>query len=175
LSIGQGNSFRGQENKEIFFPKTIKFFPTPTDVPVVKEGWTWKGASGVKGGAFKKSQRDFLLTLLNNNGGPKIRERDAHIKMVATFKDKDEDSDYSLRVVLSESQIKSWFSSESGRRKKAVVNRVFEKGFTELSQSIDLPDNQEGGHDLNGGVVEEGAPPPPPLPCPPPPPSPPPL
>ena len=134
-----------------------------------------KGAFGVKGGDFKKSQRDFLLTLFNNNGGPKIRERDAHIKMVATFKDKDEDSDYSLRLVLSESQIKAWFSSESGRRKKAAVNRVFEKGFTELSQSIDLQDNQEGGHDLNGGVVEEGAPPPPPLPSPPPPPSPPPL
>ncbi len=167
--------FRGQENKEMFFPKTIKFFPTPTDVPVVKEGWACKGASGVKGGAFKKSQRDFLLTLFNNNGGPKIRERDAHIKMVATFKDKDEDSDYSLRLVLSESQIKAWFSSESGRRKKAAVNRVFEKGFTELSQSIDLQDNQEGSHDQNGGVVEEGAPPPPPPPSPPPPPPPPPL
>jgi hypothetical protein len=110
--------------------------------------------SGVKGGDFKKSQRDFLMTLFNNNGGPKIRERDAQIKMTATFKDKDEDSDYSLRLVLSESQIKTWFSSEAGRRKKAEVNRVF---------------------DLNGGVVEEGAPPPPPLPSLPPPPSPPPL
>jgi hypothetical protein len=29
LSIGQGNLFRGQENKEMFFPTTIKFFPTP--------------------------------------------------------------------------------------------------------------------------------------------------
>jgi hypothetical protein len=75
LSIGQGNLFRGQENKEMFFPTTIKFFPTPRDVPVVKEGWACKGASGVKGGAFKKSQRDFLLTLFNNNGGPKIRLR----------------------------------------------------------------------------------------------------
>ncbi len=36
-------------------------------VSVVKEGWTCKGASGVKGGVFKKSQRDFLLTLFNNN------------------------------------------------------------------------------------------------------------
>jgi hypothetical protein len=175
LSIGQGNSFRGQENKEIFFPKTIQFFPTPTDVPVVKEGWACKGASGVKGGAFKKSQRDFLLTLFNNNGGPKVRETDAQIKMAATFKDKDEDSDYSLRLVLSESQIKSWFSYEAGHRKKETVNRGIEKGFTELSQSIDLQDNQEGGHDLNGGVVEEGAPPPPHLPSPPPPPPPPPL
>jgi hypothetical protein len=50
----------------------------------------------------------------------------------------------SLRVVLSESQIKVWFSSESGHRKKAAVNRVFEKGFTELSSSIDLQDNQLG-------------------------------
>ena len=39
LSIGQGNVFRGQENKDLFFPKTIKFFPQPPDVPVVKEGW----------------------------------------------------------------------------------------------------------------------------------------
>ena len=76
LSIGQGNLFRGQENKEMFFPTTIKFFPTPRDVSVVKEGWACKGASGVKGGAFKNSQRDFLVTLFNNNGGPKIRETD---------------------------------------------------------------------------------------------------
>ncbi len=172
LSIGQGNLFRGQENKEMFFPKTIKFFPTPTDVSVAKEGWACKGVVGVKGGDFKRSQRDFLLALFNNNGGPKIRERDVQIKMVTTFNHKDEDSDYSLRLVLSESQIKVWFSSEVGRRKKETVNRVFEKEFTDLSQSIDLQDNQEGSHDQNGGVVEEGAPPPPPPP--PPPPSPPP-
>ena len=58
--------------------------------------------------------------------------------MVTTFKDKDEDSDFSLRLVLSESQIKSWFSSETGCRKKVVVNRVIEKGFTEFSQSMDI-------------------------------------
>ncbi len=75
LSIGQGNFFRGQENKEMFFPTTIKFYPSPPDVPVVKEGWACKGASGVKGGAFKKSQRDFLLTLFNNNGGQKLGRR----------------------------------------------------------------------------------------------------
>jgi hypothetical protein len=80
--------------------------------------------TGVKGGAFKRSQRHFLLTLFNNNGGPKIRERDTQIRMVETFKDKDEDSDYSLRLVLSESQIKSWFSSETGHRKKETVNRI---------------------------------------------------
>ncbi len=35
---------------------------------------------------------------------------------------------------------------------------MFEKGFTEFRQSIDIQDNQEGGHDdQNGGVVEEGA------------------
>jgi hypothetical protein len=152
LSIGQGNFFRGQENKEMFFPTSITFFPTPPDVPVVKEGWACKGAAGVKGGAFKKSQRDFLLTLFNNNGGPKIRERDAHTRMKEKFKDKDEDSDYCFHLVLSETQIKSWFSSETGRRKKAVVNRVIEKGFTGLSQSIQ--DNEEGGHDQNKGVVE---------------------
>jgi len=90
----------------MFFPTTIKFFPTPRDVPVVKEGWACKGASGVKGGAFKKSQRDFLVTLFNNNGGPKIRERDAHTRMKLKFKDKDEDSDFCYRLVLSESQIK---------------------------------------------------------------------
>ena len=67
--------------------------------------------AGVKGGAFNKSQRDFLLRLFNNNGGPKIRERDTHNRMVTTFNDKNEDSDFSLRLVLSETQIKSWFSS----------------------------------------------------------------
>ncbi len=69
LSIGQGNVFRGQENKEMFFPKTIKFFPASPDVPVVQEGWVCKGVTGVKGGVFKRSQRDFLLSLFNNNGG----------------------------------------------------------------------------------------------------------
>ncbi len=171
LNIGQGNLFRGQENKEMFFPTTIKFFPTPSDVPVVKEGWACKGASGVKGGVFKKSQRDFLLTLFNNNGGPKIWERDAHMRMTTKFVDKDEDSDYCFHLVLSESQINSWFSSEAGRRKKAEVNRVIEKGFTGLSQSIQ--DNEEGGHDQNEGVVEAGGPPPPPPPSPPPAPPPP--
>ena len=106
LSIGQGNLFRGEENKEMFFPTTITFFPTPRDVPVVKEGWTRKGAAGVNGGVFKKSQRDFLLTLFNNNGVSKIRKRDSHMKMEAKFKDKDEDSDFCFRLVLSESQIK---------------------------------------------------------------------
>ena len=48
MSIGQGNVFRGQENKDLFFPKTIKFFPQPPDVPVVKEGWSCKGVTGVK-------------------------------------------------------------------------------------------------------------------------------
>ena len=153
----------------MFFPTTIKFFPTPRDVPVVKEGWSCKGASGVKGGAFKKSQRDFLLTLFNNNGGPKIRERDAHMKMKTKFQDKDEDSDYCFHLVLSESQIKCWFSSVAGRRKKAAANRVIVEGFTELSQSIHIQDNEEGGHDQNKGVVEAGAPPPP-IPPPPPPP-----
>ena len=69
-------------------------------------------------------------------------------------------------LVLGESQIKSWFSSETGCRKKTVVNRVIEKGFTELSQSIDIQDNEEEGHDQNEGVVEAGAPPPPPPPPP---------
>ncbi len=145
LRIGQGNLFRGQENKEMLFPTTITFFPTPRDVTVVKEEGEWKGEVGVKGGVFKKSQRDFQ---------------------------KDEDFDLCFRLVLSESQIKSWFSSETGHRKKMVLNRVIEKGFTGLSQSIQ--DNEEGGHDQNEGVVEEGGPPPPTPPTPPPPPHPPP-
>jgi hypothetical protein len=152
------------------FPKTIKFFPTPTDVPVVKEGWVWKGVTGVKGGSLNKSQRDFLLRLFNNNEGPEIRERDTHNRMVTTFNDKNEDSDFSLRLVLSENQIKSWFSSEAGCRKKTAVNRGREQGFTEISQSIDMEDNnEEGGHDQNEGVPEEGVPPPLPPPSPPPP------
>ncbi len=108
LSIGQGNFFRGQENKEMFFPTTIKFYPSPPDVPVVKEGWTCKGESGVKGGAFKKSQRDFLLTHFNNNGGPKIRETDAQIKMAATFKDKDDSPGTPITLSVSSSvQVRS--------------------------------------------------------------------
>ena len=54
LSIGQGNVFRGEENKEMFSPKTIKFFSSPPDVSVVKEGWSCKGVGGVKVGAFNE-------------------------------------------------------------------------------------------------------------------------
>ena len=101
------------------------------------------------------------MTLFNNNGDPKIRERDTHNRMVTTFKDKAENSDFSLRLVLSERQIKSWFSSETWCHKKAVVNRVIEEGFTEFSKSIDIQDNnEEGGHDQNEGVGEVGVPPP---------------
>ena len=91
------------------------------------------------------------------------------MRMKTKFVDKDEDSDYCFHLVLSESQIKSWFSSETGRRKKVESNRVIEEGFTELSQSKDIQDNEEGGHDQNKGVVEAGAPvPPTPPPSPPP-------
>jgi hypothetical protein len=51
--------------------------------------------------------KGFLLTLFNNNGGPKIRERDTHMRMKTKFVDKDEDSDYCFHLVLSKSQIKS--------------------------------------------------------------------
>ena len=44
------------------------------------------------------------------------------------------------------------------------VNRVIEKGLTEISKSIDMQDIEEGGHDQNEGVPEEGDPPPPPPP-----------
>ena len=60
---------------------------------------------------------------------------------IAIFKDKDEDSDLSLCLVLSETQIKSWFSSETSQLQKVVVN--IEKGFTEISESIDIQDNEE--------------------------------
>ena len=75
-------------------------------------------ASGVKGGAFKKTQRDFLLTLFNNNGGPKIRERDTHFKMKEKFKDKDEDSDYCFHLVLSESQTRGFRPRQGAGRKR---------------------------------------------------------
>ncbi len=84
------------------------------------------------------------------------------MRMKTKLVDKDEDSDYCFHLVLSESQIKSWFSSEAGHRKKETVNRVIEIGFTGISQSIQ--DNEEGGHDQNEGVVEEGGPPPSPPP-----------
>ena len=70
-------------------------------------------------------------------------------------------------MCTSKSQIKSWCWSESGCRKKGLVNgrvikkkglvnrRVIEKGFTDLSQSIDIQDNEEGGHDKNEGVTDD--------------------
>ncbi len=48
LSIGQDNVFRGQENKDLYFLKQIPFFPSPRDVPVVKEGCACKGVAEVE-------------------------------------------------------------------------------------------------------------------------------
>ncbi len=67
----------------------------------------------MKGGSFKKFQRDFLLSLFNNNGEKtKIRESETHNMMVTTFKDKDEDSDFSLRLVLSQLQFLAFHHTE---------------------------------------------------------------
>ena len=63
------------------------------------------------------------MSSLDGNGGKtKIRERDTHNMMVTIFKDKDEDSDFSLRLV----------------------------------HSMDIQDNEEGGHHQHEGVVDEG-------------------
>jgi len=121
-SDGQGNLFRGQENKEMFFPTTIKFFPTPRDVPVVKEGWACKGASGVKGGVFKKSQRDFLVTLFNNNGGPKIRERDPHMRMKTKFVDRT-----TLFIVGYPRSKRHWSSPDADSEVETVLDSAYYK------------------------------------------------
>jgi len=82
------------------------------------------------------------LLSFNNNGGPKIRERDTQIKMVFTFKDTDEDSDFSRRLVLSETQIKSWFSSlgipyrTCGRVVNSPEKSLFDE--TEIFEMIQL-------------------------------------
>jgi hypothetical protein len=170
LSIGEGNVSRGQDNKDLFFPKPIHDFDLPPEVPVVVEGWAPKGVAGVKGRVtFQKSQKDFLLSMFDFKGGFKIRERDAHNRMKELFTDKGEDSPYSVRLVLNETQIKSWFSSEASRRKKKAASMVIERGLTELRAAIDL---EKGGGDAEeendaeaaaaiggeeGGVVHEMA------------------
>ncbi len=94
-----------------------------------------KGVSGVKCGTFKKSQRDFLPTLFNNNGGPKIRERDDHTRIQSKFKDKDEDSDFCYRLVLSESQIK-FLVYVRGRAPEEIVSEQGDRGRIHRTQSI---------------------------------------
>ena len=166
FNVGEGIVSRGEENRELFFPKPIHTFPLPTNVPVVKEGWAPKGVAGAKkGGAFEKSQKEFLLMTFNNEGY-KVRERDALKRMQERFTDNDPNSPYSARLVLSEAQIKSWFSSEAARRKKLALIRVFDKGLTELGAAMDLekgsgdlPEENEGGADGNGvgeGVEGDG-------------------
>ena len=99
-----------------------------------------RGGWGEKWG-LQEVPKGFSTDTVQQQRGPKIRERDTQLKMVATFKDEDEDSDLSLCLVLSETQIKSWFSSETSQLQKVVVN--IEKGFTEISESIDIQDNEE--------------------------------
>jgi hypothetical protein len=163
LNIGAGNMSGGNEDGELYFPKRIVLWELPSDVPPVQEGWAPKGVAGAKGGGhFQKSQKDFLLELFDNPGGYKIRERDAHERFKMRFTDKGDESPYSVRLVLSEGQIKSWNSSEASRRKKLAASRVIDRGVTELSAAMDL---EEGGDDVpedddaeapTGNGAEEG-------------------
>jgi hypothetical protein len=75
--------------------------------------------------------------------------------MKMLFCEKGDESEYSARLVLSESQIKSWFSSEAGQRKKrgqVVATRVIDQALTELGLT------EIGGSMVGGGedTVKEG-------------------
>ena len=53
------------------------------------------------------------------DGGYKVKESEAHAKMREQFNDKNADAPFSKRLVLTQTQIKSWFSTEKARRTAA--------------------------------------------------------
>jgi hypothetical protein len=55
------------------------------------------------------------------------------------FADTSPTSEYSSRLVLKESQIKSWFSQECRRRKLLIGKTVVERGVSEMCASNDVP------------------------------------
>jgi len=75
----------------------------------------------------------------HKNGGHKVRESEARIKMQELFTDTSPTSEYSSRLVLKESQIKSWFSQECRRRKLLIGKTVVERGVSEMCASNDVP------------------------------------
>ena len=147
LQVGEGVTWKGQENKELFFPE--KFEIMRPQIIDQEQGWARKGG-GKKKITFTREQKDWLRAIFDHQGGTKIKEHDAHTRMKEKFNDSAPDAPYSYKLVLSAAQIKNWFSSEASRRRKLAAKVVVEQSATELEASRDLSRadmNEDAGTD----------------------------
>jgi hypothetical protein len=139
LAVGETVQSRGQLNRDLSFPCEWQM-SQPSEVICVPQGWARKNV-GVTHSKFTAAQITFLRDMFDahKNGGHKVRESEARVKMQDLFADTSPTSEYSSRLVLKESQIKSWFSQECRRRKLLIGKTVVERGVSEMCASNDVP------------------------------------
>jgi len=159
LGIGKGVSARGIDNMHINLPHAWHFVLL-TVPPPVSEGWARKNV-GRKHTKFTPVQVDFLRSMFDAHlhGGHKVKESEAHESMKTKFNDASTDSPYAKKLVLTKSQIKSWFSTEKGRRtaagKRLVAKNVIERAATELA-AAEMEETAGGGQRGEEGGVAGG-------------------
>ena len=119
LGIGEGVSSRGIDNRFIHLPHAWDFVPLAVPPPV-SEGWARKNV-GRKSTKFTPAQVEFFRSMFDAHlhGGHKVKESEAYESMKTKFNDASTDSPYAKKFVLTKAQIKSWFSTEKGRRTAA--------------------------------------------------------
>ena len=117
-------------------PHAWDFVPLAVPPPV-SEGWARKNV-GRKSTKFTPAQVEFFRSMFDAHlhGGHKVKESEAYESMKTKFNDASTDSPYAKKFVLTKAQIKSWFSTEKGRRtaagKRLVAKNVIERVATEL-------------------------------------------
>ena len=159
LVLAEGEAFKKVPGAQLHFPKPLwedSDFKPAEHSERLWEGWALKGgtgsvASAAKGKRFDEAQREFLMSVFDAGvlTGHKIKEAEAHVMMVLKFNQRGADLLYSSRKVLLVKQIKSWLSTECGRRKKLAAKAVFHRGLKEVVEAAYL--RVEGG----GGEEEE--------------------
>jgi len=160
LGIGEGVESRGEDNRMLHLPHSWDFV-NPKEAPPVTEGWARKNV-GRKSTKFTETQIQFLRRMFDAHldGGYKVKESEAHAKMREQFNDKNADAPYSKRLVLTQTQIKSWFSTEKSRRtaagKRLVAKTVIEKAATEVAAQMHVPDSEEADEEAGGQGSEVG-------------------
>ena len=131
LSIGADFAYKGQVDKTLFFPKPFVLFPESVGWLPEPEGWASKGATVLKPKhvRFTTEQSDFLKKNSMTAPMDKILEHDARQQMKDLFKDKDPNNLFSLRLVVTTTQIISSFSCQNQTRKKLAAKRVIDQAL----------------------------------------------
>ena len=105
-------------------------------VAALSEGWAVRPPAA-KNTRFTTEQKDFLVSMFEY-GAYKIKEVEARQKMEALFNNRDEEHLFYKGLVLTAAQIKSFFSTESARRKKRAAVMVVDDTLEEVARATDL-------------------------------------